>query len=184
MWPLPARWPPVPTPRSRHWPRSSGGSRPGPRAATRPGPSRPRPASRGAGCTAWRPRVADGNGPRIVVVGSANIDQLITADRLPETGETLFGDGFHQGFGGKGANQAVAAARLGARVSMVAAVGDDANGRATIENFRSAGIATDDVAVVAAPSGIASIWVERSGANRILVVAGANAEVDPAAAAR
>src|SRR5205085_4427894 len=67
-----------------------------------------------------RGTMSDGRTPRIVVVGSANIDQLITADRLPESGETVFGTGFHQGFGGKGANQAVAAARLGADVVMVA----------------------------------------------------------------
>jgi ribokinase len=120
---------------------------------------------------------------RIVVVGSTMIDLVAFAERLPEAGETVVGSSFLQGFGGKGANQAVAAARFGARVAMVAAVGDDANGRAVIANLAAQDVATDDVAVVAATTGVAPIWVDGAGMNRIIIVAGANGLVDPGRAA-
>src|SRR5207249_2795556 len=86
--------------------------------------------------------------PRIVIVGSTMIDLVAFADRLPEAGETLVGTRFLQGFGGKGANQAVAAARFGASVAMVNAVGDDANGRAIIANLADQGVSVDDVALL------------------------------------
>ena len=121
--------------------------------------------------------------PTIVVVGSTMIDLVAYADRLPEAGETLIGSRFLQGFGGKGANQAVAAARFGASVRMVGAVGDDPNGRAIRANLEAQGVATDDVAIVAATSGVAPIWVDGAGMNRIIVIPGANVEVDPDAAA-
>ncbi len=120
---------------------------------------------------------------RIVVVGSTMIDLVAFADRLPDAGETVVGRSFLQGFGGKGANQAVAAARFGARVAMVAAVGDDPNGRAVVANLSDQGVATDDVAVVSSTTGVAPIWVDAAGMNRIIIVSGANALVGPEAAA-
>jgi ribokinase len=113
-------------------------------------------------------------GPPIVVVGSTMMDLIAYAGRLPDAGETVVGTRFLQGFGGKGANQAVAAARFGAAVTMVAAVGDDANGRAILANLAAQGVATGDVAVVAATSGVAPIWVDGAGMNRIIIVPGAN----------
>ncbi len=115
--------------------------------------------------------------PVIVVVGSCNVDQVTYAERLPDDGETLIGRDYQVGFGGKGANQAVAAARFGARVVMVAAVGEDDHGTATIANFVAEGIATDHVIRVPGPSGVAPIWVDDAGRNRIIVVPGANAHV-------
>ena len=120
--------------------------------------------------------------PSIVVVGSTMIDLVAFADRLPEPGETVAGSRFLQGFGGKGANQAVAAARLGAAVAMVGAVGDDHNGTAIRANLAAEGVAVDDLAVVAGSSGVAPIWVDGSGMNRIIVIPGANQSVSATAA--
>ena len=120
---------------------------------------------------------------RIVVVGSANVDLVTYAERLPGPGETVLGSSFLQGFGGKGANQAVMAARFGVAVAFVGAVGDDPNGAAILANLRAEGIATDDVAIVEGPSGVAPIWVDGAGMNRIIVVAGANGLVSAHAAA-
>jgi ribokinase len=120
--------------------------------------------------------------PAITVIGSTMIDLVAVADRLPEDGETVVGRAFHSGFGGKGANQAVMAARLGAEVSMVAAVGDDGYGTSTLANLEAESIATEHVVRVAGPSGVAPIWVDGSGANRIIIVPGANLLV-PAALA-
>jgi ribokinase len=125
--------------------------------------------------------------PRIAVVGSANIDLTTFADRFPKPGETIFGQKFDLGFGGKGANQAVAARLCGADVFMVARVGSDLFGPATIENFKKLGIDTTHVKQVEGlSSGVAPIFVEPNGQNRILVVKGANdaltgADVDDAA---
>jgi ribokinase len=119
--------------------------------------------------------------PRIAVVGSANIDLTTFANQFPKPGETIFGDRFDLGFGGKGANQAVAARLCGAEVFMVARVGDDLFGPATIENFRRQGIDPTHVKqVVGLSSGVAPIFVEPSGQNRILVVKGANDALNPA----
>lgn len=119
--------------------------------------------------------------PRIAVVGSANIDLITYTDRFPEPGETIFGQNFDLGFGGKGANQAVAARLCGADVFMVARVGDDLFGPATIENFRKFGIDTAHVKPLPGrSSGVAPIFVEPSGQNRILVVKGANDALTPA----
>src|SRR5580765_8993404 len=94
--------------------------------------------------------------PHIVVVGSANIDLTTLTDQFPRPGETIFGREFSLGFGGKGANQAVAARLCGAEVSMVARVGDDLFGPATIKNFESQGIDAAHVRIVAgASSGVA-----------------------------
>ena len=120
--------------------------------------------------------------PRIVVVGSLNVDLVAYADRLPDRGETVAGRDFVQGFGGKGANQAVMAARFGLPVSMLGAVGDDPNGTSTLDHLRAEGIDVGGVATAGPTSGVASIWVDGSGQNRIVIVAGANALVDAAAA--
>jgi ribokinase len=119
--------------------------------------------------------------PRIAVVGSANIDLTTFTDRFPKPGETIFGQKFDLGFGGKGANQAVAARLCGADVFMVARVGSDLFGPATIENFKKLGIDTTHVKQVEGlSSGVAPIFVEPNGQNRILVVKGANDALKPA----
>jgi ribokinase len=121
--------------------------------------------------------------PVIAVVGSLNIDLVAYASRVPGPGETVLGDRFVMGFGGKGANQAVMAARLGARVSIVGALGDDVYAGMTLDNLAEQGVDATHVARVAGSSGVAPIWVEPDGTNRIIVVAGANDAVDPDAAA-
>jgi len=119
--------------------------------------------------------------PRIAVVGSANIDLVTFTDNFPLPGETIFGQHFDMGFGGKGANQAVAARLCGAQVSMVARVGSDLFGPATIKNFESFQIDTSHVRILeGVSSGVAPIFVEPSGQNRIFVVKGANDRLMPA----
>jgi ribokinase len=119
--------------------------------------------------------------PRIVVVGSANIDLVTYTDQFPRPGETIFGREFSLGFGGKGANQAVAARLCGADTAMVARVGDDLFGPATIRNFAERGIDTSHVKVTPGiSSGVAPIFVESSGENRIWVIKGANDHLKPA----
>jgi ribokinase len=119
--------------------------------------------------------------PRIAVIGSANIDLTTFTDRFPKPGETIFGQKFDLGFGGKGANQAVAARLCGADVFMVARVGNDLFGPATIENFKKLGIDTTHVKQIdGLSSGVAPIFVEPNGQNRILVVKGANDAIKPA----
>lgn len=122
------------------------------------------------------------NEPRsvVLVVGSLNTDLVATADRLPDDGETVIGRSYVTGFGGKGGNQAVMAARLGADVTMVGAVGDDDLGRAYCANLERERIATDRIARVDGPSGVAPIWVDAAGHNRIIVVSGANDHVSAA----
>lgn len=114
---------------------------------------------------------------RVVVVGSINVDLVVTADRLPRPGETVVGGQFARHFGGKGANQAVAAARAGASVTMVGAVGRDADGDASLAALAAEGIDVSRVRRVDAPTGVAIIAVDRSGENQIVVASGANAEV-------
>jgi ribokinase len=122
-----------------------------------------------------------GKRPRIAVVGSANVDLTTFADQFPKPGETIFGQKFDLGFGGKGANQAVAARLCGADVFMVARVGDDLFGPSTIKNFEKLGIDASHVRQVkGVSSGVAPIFVEPSGQNRIIVVKGANDELKPA----
>jgi ribokinase len=120
--------------------------------------------------------------PRIAVIGSANVDLTTFTDRFPKPGETIFGQKFDLGFGGKGANQAVAARLCGAEVFMVARVGSDLFGPATVENFKKLGIDTTHVKQVEGlSSGVAPIFVEPNGQNRILVVKGANDALKPEA---
>ena len=119
--------------------------------------------------------------PRIAVVGSANVDLTTFSDRFPRPGETLFGQKFDLGFGGKGANQAVAARLCGAEVLMIANVGNDLFGEATKKNFAALGVDATYVRIVdGVSSGVAPIFVEPNGQNRILVVKGANDTLKPA----
>ena len=115
--------------------------------------------------------------PRIVVVGSSNTDLVVSVDRIPSPGETVLGDNLRMIQGGKGANQAVAAARLGGDVTFIARVGDDAYGAAALEAYRAEGINIDHVLVTPGqPTGLALIPVERiGGQNAIVVAPGANA---------
>jgi ribokinase len=117
---------------------------------------------------------------RIVVVGSINMDLVTLAARFPSPGETLTANGFHTIPGGKGANQAVAAARLGAQVSLVGAVGDDAFGDQLLQGLTDEGVNIEHVQRIAGcASGTASITVAQSD-NHILVVPAANARITPA----
>src|SRR6202051_2962970 len=122
-----------------------------------------------------------GKRPRIAVVGSANVDMTTFADLFPKPGETIFGQKFDLGFGWKGANQAVAARLCGSEGFMVARVGDDLFGPSTIKNFETLGIDATHVRQIAGvSSGVAPIFVEPSGQNRIIVVKGANELLKPA----
>ncbi|MES5045926.1 ribokinase [Rhizobium nepotum] len=118
---------------------------------------------------------------KIGVVGSNMVDLITYVDRMPGPGETLEAPAFEMGCGGKGANQAVAAARLGAEVMMVTRVGDDVFADNTIRNLERFGVDTRHVVKVAGKSsGVAPIFVEQSGENSILIVKGANADLLPA----
>lgn len=118
--------------------------------------------------------------PAICIVGSVNVDLIFRTPRLPRAGETLAGKSFQRCFGGKGANQAVTAARMGACVTMVARVGADPFGSQAVQNLTDHGI---DVAHVLTdehrPTGLASIAVDETGVNTIIVVGGANEGLSP-----
>lgn len=118
----------------------------------------------------------------VVVVGSINADLVIGVDRMPSTGETVLGDDLAVHPGGKGANQAVAAARLGGSVAMVGAVGSDAHGELLLGSLRRAAVDTERVRRVDRPTGVALITVGRDGDNSIVVSPGANATVSAAEA--
>lgn len=112
---------------------------------------------------------------RICVVGACNIDLISYVPRLPQLGETLHGTRFHIGFGGKGANQAVMAAKLGGRVVMISKLGRDVFGDNTLENFKSLGVDTEYLYFSDnAFSGVAPIAVDPEGNNSIIIVTGAN----------
>jgi ribokinase len=115
----------------------------------------------------------------IVVVGSINADLVTRSKRLPATGETLHGESFRVYHGGKGANQAVAVAKLNYPVHMVGMVGSDVFGADLRRSLNEAGVATSAVGVVEGASGIATIGTDEAGNNCIIVIAGANAEVTP-----
>ena len=116
---------------------------------------------------------------RITIIGSNMVDLITYMERMPRKGETIFGKDFEMGFGGKGANQAVAASRLGAEVKMVTKVGDDMFGPRTIENFKDNGVNTENVGVVEdESSGVAPIFVNESGDNWIFIIPGANSHVN------
>src|SRR3954453_16833985 len=114
----------------------------------------------------------------ILVIGSLNMDLVARCAHLPRTGETIFGNDFFTAAGGKGANQAVAAGRLGARVTMAGCVGRDQFGRDLLAGLRAAGVATDTIALADRPSGTALITVDAAGANTIVVISGANMACD------
>ena len=115
----------------------------------------------------------------LLVVGSANADLVIGVERRPAAGETVLGSDLAVHPGGKGANQAVAAARLGARTALLARVGDDAYGRLLLESQQAAGVDTVGVLVGGAPTGVALITVDPSGDNSIVVSPGANGKLAP-----
>jgi ribokinase len=117
----------------------------------------------------------------IVIVGSITMDLVTRTPRIPAIGQTLIGTGFETTPGGKGANQAVAAARLGYPVAMVAKVGDDTYGPALIENLKRAGVETAAMSQTAGSSGLAPMFVADDGMNAIVVVPGANRKMDRAA---
>lgn len=118
---------------------------------------------------------------KICVVGSSNIDLVSRVPRLPKLGETLVGHSFHLGYGGKGANQAVMAAKLGARVTMVTKLGKDVFGEGTLKNYRAQGVDTTFVLFdESAASGVAPIFVDDHAQNFIVIIPGANAHLAPA----
>lgn len=118
--------------------------------------------------------------PSILVVGSANVDLVVTANQLPKPGETLLGDRFQTFSGGKGGNQAVAAARAGGRVAMVACVGTDSFGARLVSDLAASGVDTSAIGYVDEPSGVALIVTAANGENAIVVAPGANSRLDEA----
>lgn len=115
--------------------------------------------------------------PNVVVVGSANVDQVFRVSRIPTPGETVLSNGFSTALGGKGQNQAVAAARAGASTAFIAAVGTDAFGAEMLAGLNSDGVDTAQVRQVDGPSGTALIAVDDAGENTIIVEPGANARL-------
>lgn len=134
--------------------------------------------------TSAKPRQAGGEGA-VVVVGSLNMDLVVRVPRLPVAGETLAGQTFSQVPGGKGGNQAVAAARLGARVAMIGRVGADGNGATLRAGLEVEGIDCSALATCeSTPTGVALISVDEAGRNSIVIVAGSNGELTPGDIAR
>ena len=117
--------------------------------------------------------------PSVVVLGSFNMDLVVTADSLPAPGETVLGHSFERGPGGKGSNQAIAASRLGADVAFIGAVGADEFGTAAGELYLKEGIDAAGVSVVVQPTGVALIVVDAEGENQIAVASGANLTINP-----
>ena len=117
--------------------------------------------------------------PRVLVIGSANMDFTVAVPRLPAEGETVTGGSFYVSHGGKGANQAVAARRLGGDVRFVGCVGQDPQGDRVVEQLAAEGIPTDGVIRTEAATGVALITVDREGRNQIAVASGANLELLP-----
>jgi ribokinase len=116
----------------------------------------------------------------IVVVGSVTMDMVTSTPQIPRIGQTVIGTGFSTTPGGKGANQAVAAARLGYPVQFVGMVGDDLYGPKLIQNLADAGVDTSAIDTVSGSSGLAPIFLAANGQNAIVVVPGANGKVDSA----
>jgi len=115
----------------------------------------------------------------VCVVGSLNMDMVVNVDRIPNIGETVLANGFKKIPGGKGANQAVAARRMGSSVVMVGCVGDDENGRILIDNLDKDGIDTAYIKKdLETPTGIALIYVDKEGRNNISVYPGANLQIN------
>ena len=116
---------------------------------------------------------------RIAVVGSINVDLVASCERLPEPGETVTGADLIEAQGGKGANQAVAAARLGAQVTMLGCVGDDERGRSSVAALLEAGVGTERIVQADEPTGVALIVVAEDAENQIVVAPGANLALRP-----
>jgi len=115
---------------------------------------------------------------KVVVAGSINMDLVTVCERAPKGGETLFGKEFFQVPGGKGANQAVAIGKLGTQVTMLGKIGNDSFGKDLVASMKNSGVNTEYIENSASSTGIAKIIVEANGQNRILVVSGANMDVD------
>ena len=116
---------------------------------------------------------------KIAVIGSTMMDLTVYADILPAAGETRFGESFTTGFGGKGANQAVMAARTGATVTMITGIGNDGFGDESLQNFKNSQMDTSSVLRLDTHTGVAHIWVDGQGQNRISIVPGANFKLTP-----
>src|SRR5579871_4251711 len=116
----------------------------------------------------------------VLVIGSLNMDLVARCEHLPRPGQTVFGTDFFSAAGGKGANQAAAAARLGAPVTLAGCVGTDPFGTDLLAALRADGVRVDAVRTVPGPTGTALITIDAQGANTILVISGANAACDPA----
>jgi ribokinase len=114
---------------------------------------------------------------RILVLGSTNIDLVAYTDAIPEAGETITGQKFQQSFGGKGGNQAIMAARTGVPVSIITGVGSDLNGKTAIQNFIDHNVDVSQIFTFPTTTGVAHIWVEANGENRIILIPGANHEL-------
>lgn len=135
--------------------------------------------------TSNKTTAVDKQAGRVAVIGSLNMDLVIRASRFPSAGETLAGRSFDKVPGGKGGNQAVAAARLGAQVAMIGCVGNDDNGAQLVADLRRDGIDCSGVEIDAArPTGVAMIVVDDAGQNSIVIVAGSNGALTPVAIAQ
>ena len=120
---------------------------------------------------------------KAAVAGSINADLLLRTERIPNSGESLTGTEYGHANGGKGANQAIGLARLGAQTKMIGKVGNDENGRKLIGNLIANGVDASGVSTEGSQTGLAAIILDGEGRNRIIVYEGANAEIDPAEAA-
>jgi len=120
---------------------------------------------------------------KAAVMGSINMDIILNMDIVPDVGENVLGTTYGYANGGKGANQAVGLARLGAQVKMIGKVADDSNGHKLIENLKKNNVDTSDISLSGAQTGLAAIIIDGNGINRIVVYEGANAEIDPDEAA-
>jgi len=118
------------------------------------------------------------NQPVVAIIGSAMMDLSAYINRIPAGGETLKGDSFTTGFGGKGANQAVMAAIAGAESYFIGAIGNDVFGAAIAENFKARGVNSKYLQQSELPTGVAHIWVEANGENRIIIIPGANHDIN------
>ena len=116
---------------------------------------------------------------RAAVVGSINMDLILNMKKVPEVGENVLGTDYGYANGGKGANQATALAKLGARVKMIGKVADDSNGAKLLENLRNNNIDVSGVATDGSQTGLAAIILDGDGKNRIIVYEGANTEIEP-----
>lgn len=120
---------------------------------------------------------------KAAVMGSINADMILNMDTVPEVGENVLGTTYGYANGGKGANQAVGLARLGAQVKMIGKVADDSNGNKLIENLKKNNVDPSGVSLTGSQTGLAAIIIDGNGRNRIVVYEGANAEIDPIEAA-